>query len=369
MRLASYNLENLFKRPNVMNQATWAAGRQTLEAYAAFNELIGEPTYTTATRRELVKLLRKLKLARADANKSVILRQNKGRLVKRGRDGLQIVARGRADWIGWLDLQSGDIDEVAIENTARIIQDVGADVLAVIEVEDRITLQRFNEQALHAAGGRPYDHAMLIDGNDARGIDVGLLAREPHTIASMRSHVDDLANGRPIFSRDCPEYELALPGGERLWLLVCHLKSKGYGSQQRSDARRQLQARRTREIYEALRWNGAKYVAVLGDFNDTPGSAPLRPLFDHNSELREVACHPNYRDDGYPGTFGNGNKSQKIDLILLCPELWARVTAAAVNRRGVWGGKHGDRWPILPEMENATQAASDHAAIWVDLNI
>jgi hypothetical protein len=47
--------------------------------------------------------------------------------------------------------------------------------------------------------------AKSIEGNDDRGIDVGLMSGFP--VGTMRSHVDDLRNNSRIFSRDCPEYE------------------------------------------------------------------------------------------------------------------------------------------------------------------
>jgi len=42
-----------------------------------------------------------------------------------------------------------------------------------------------------------------------------------------------------------------------------------------------------------------------------------------------------------PGTFGNGSKSQKIDYILLSPELFKRVEHADVFRLECRGGKNG----------------------------
>ena len=37
MRLATYNVENLFERAKVMSLPDWAEGRDALQAYAAFN--------------------------------------------------------------------------------------------------------------------------------------------------------------------------------------------------------------------------------------------------------------------------------------------------------------------------------------------
>jgi endonuclease/exonuclease/phosphatase family metal-dependent hydrolase len=208
---------------------------------------------------------------------------------------------------------------------------------------------------------------MVIDGNDDRGIDVGLLTRFP--IINMRSHVDDLLDGGRIFSRDCPEYEIQLPSGKTLLLLINHLKSKGFGTQEDSNERRRNQARRVREIYDARRQAGAAFVAVIGDFNDTPDSEPLAPLLQEGSDLRDVSQSAAYLDDGRPGTFGNGTKSQKIDYILLSPELFVRIDKASVFRKGAWGGKHGTLWEHYDNMTESVHAASDHAAIWVELNV
>ena len=185
----------------------------------------------------------------------------------------------------------------------------------------------------------------------------------------MRSHVDDLKDGSRIFSRDCPEYEIALPSGKTLLLLINHLKSKGFGTQADSNARRRRQAERVREIYDAHRQAGIARIAVIGDFNDTPDSEPLAPLLGEGSDLRDIFGHQKFEGDGRPGTFGNGTASQKIDYILLSPELFGRVTKAGVFRKGVWGGVNGTLFEHYPEMTKEIRSASDHAALFVDLDV
>jgi len=259
------------------------------------------------------------------------------------------------------------VNEIATQNTARVIRELNPDVVATIEVDDRVAVQRFNSQLLPSVAALPYSHIMVIDGNDDRGIDVGLMSRFP--IGTMRSHVDDLQDGNRVFSRDCPEYQILLPSGGRLLLLVNHLKSKGFGTQEDSNAKRLRQATRVREIYEERRKAGLTHIVVLGDFNDTPDSAPLAPLVGNGSNLRDIFTHPKFQADGRAGTFGNGAASEKIDYILLSPELFKLVARAGVFRKGVWGGKNGDLFPHFPEMTSAIHAASDHAAIFVDLNV
>jgi hypothetical protein len=36
---------------------------------------------------------------------------------------------------------------------------------------------------------------------------------------------------------------------------------------------------------------------------------------------------------------------------------------------GVWGGKNGTLFPHYPEITEAVEAASDHAAIWAEIDI
>src|SRR6266516_2173468 len=125
--------------------------------------------------------------------------------------------------------------------TAQVMHDVGADVLAVVEADDRPALIKFEQilfKRIHAA---PYAHVMLIDGNDDRGIDVALLTNDDYPIMRIRSHVDDRDDRGVIFSRDCPEYTVGTPAGERIVFLVNHLKSKGYGKPGESSARRERQ--------------------------------------------------------------------------------------------------------------------------------
>jgi endonuclease/exonuclease/phosphatase family protein len=236
-----------------------------------------------------------------------------------------------------------------------------------IVAEHRIPLCRFNEQVVEAVGGRPYEHIMQIDGNDERGIDVGLMTRADAVIETVRSHVDDRVGAEKVFSRDCPEFHLKVACGERLVVLANHFKSKGYGGAAQSNARREAQARRVREIYDGLRADGVDHIAIAGDLNDTPASIPLAPLIGGGSDLKDISAHPSFDDGGRPGIYANGTKGNKIDYVLLSPALFAKVTGGGVFRRGVWGGEHGTLWPIYPETRFAHEAASDHAAIWADV--
>jgi endonuclease/exonuclease/phosphatase family metal-dependent hydrolase len=247
-----------------------------------------------------------------------------------------------------------------------VVRDVDADVLAVVEAESRIALGRFNRDVLAPLSPWAYDHVMCIDGNDERGIDVGILTKMPVPVRRIVSHVDDHDAAGLVFSRDCPEYAVGLPGGGELLVLVNHLKSKGYGTASVSSARRRRQAVRVAEIYQERRAAGAEHVVVAGDLNDTPDSAPLAPLL-RGTDLRDVAEHPIFDDGGWPGTYTTGRAGNKIDYLLCSPSVFDAITDSGVFRRGVWTAS--GRWPMYESLRQASDAASDHAALWADLDL
>jgi endonuclease/exonuclease/phosphatase family metal-dependent hydrolase len=368
MRLATFNVENMFDRAKALNRDDWDEGRPALEAHRELNARFNKRDYSAADKTRILTLLDENGLLRDDEGPYLYLRKIRGRFLKRPNTGqVTVIAEGRSSWIGWVELKTEPVAETATENTARVIDAINADVLGIVEAEDRTTLRLFNKSVIPTVNGNPYHHVMVIDGNDDRGIDVGILTRTKYPTKSIRSHVDDVDDVGTVFSRDCAEYEIALSGGKSLWLLVNHFKSKGFGSQEDNNKKRRRQSVRVRELYEDHLAAGDDYVAVLGDLNDTPESAPLKPLLD--STLRDITLHERCDDGGRPGTHGNSTASSKIDYILLSPALFSRITDAKIERRGMWGGTHGNLWPHFDEIESPADAASDHAALWVDLNI
>lgn len=370
MRLAVYNVENLFDRAKAMKLDSWDEGRPVLEKFAALNALLGQISYSDADKARMAQLMIELGLEKSDTGPFVLLRRNRGGLLKRPKTGgITITAGGRADWVGSFELRDEPINEHAMRNTARVMIDIEADVLGVVEAESRPVLAAFNTEILPALDGEAFRHVMVIDGNDERGIDVGLMSRSGYPIGTMRSHVDDrLPNDQPVFSRDCPEFEVTTPNGSRLVVMVNHLKSKGYGGTTASNDRRKAQAGRIAEIYEGLIAVGVEYIAAIGDLNDTPDSDPLKPLIE-GTALKDVFEHPAFDDGGYPGTYGLCNAANKIDYMLLSPKLFERVQAGGVFRRGMWPGARPKRWEVYAELTRKEDAGSDHAALWVDLDI
>ena len=180
--------------------------------------------------------------------------------------------------------------------TALAIADAGADILCLQEVDSLDALQAFEYGYLFKMIGRGYRHKYMLDGNDARGIDVAVMMREATrdgqaiefkrmqshahlTYADLDLHDEAIAaTNRPndrIFRRDCLEIDVRV-GGRPLTLYVTHFKSMG-APRDEMDGRmatmavRTAEARAVRHIVEtrfgkdraaARRW------VICGDMND-----------------------------------------------------------------------------------------------------
>jgi len=161
--------------------------------------------------------------------------------------------------------------------TAQALAATRADICAVQEVENLVTLTTFHDKYLSRWAERPMPFHVLHEGNDRRGIDVGVLSRLE--IVRQRSHAEATfaslgisppkgthANER-VFRRDCLEVDV-MKEGELLTLFVCHFKSM-HGGREKSRHVRDGEARAVRAIIEARFPEPAKENwVILGDLND-----------------------------------------------------------------------------------------------------
>jgi len=391
VRLATFNVENLFARAKAMNTATWQQGEPALAAFQDFITVSAKAKYTDQDKQAMLAALETLQILVRTPEGALrrnpdqfsawaLLRENRGDfLVAPDNGDARIDATGRGDWIGWVELIVEPVDEIGTRMTAKVIDELAADVLCLVEAEDRPSLVRFNSEML---GGR-YGHGILVDGNDQRGIDVGLFCRAEIEILWLQSNVDvpDPARPKkPLFSRDCPVYHLRLPGGSEIFLLLNHLKSQSFVGGN-PDPLRRRQSAKVRDIYDQLRADGAEFVAVMGDLNKGPDRTDptkhptLEPLLGPGSPLVDAYDFAGFQVGNRPGSFQSCTITNRLDYILLSPDLAAKFISGGVFRKGLWGNPKNKNppkpevWEIYPEIKASQNAASDHAAVWVDLDL
>jgi len=171
--------------------------------------------------------------------------------------------------------------------TAKTLKAVKADIIGLQEVEGLDTLKTFNSRYLNGK----YKYKIVIDGNDPRFIDVGLLSKFP--IDYVRSHQFERSGKSYVFSRDCLEVHFNI-GGKPLVVFVNHLKSM-MGGRGNTKKRRDLQSKNIIRILKERFGNnyGSRDFIILGDLNDyydtaKPAESGIRRLLESN-QMENVA--------------------------------------------------------------------------------
>ncbi|MBN2055125.1 endonuclease/exonuclease/phosphatase family protein [bacterium] len=355
-RVGSFNVENLFDRAKVLNLADHSLGDDKMARIAQLNQELGREVYDKEKIIELYGLVKDyitFNIMRSSIGKYVIKKQGDSYVVKAG---------GQADWDGCITFRREKFSDDCRKNTAKVIREVGADIICMIEVENRPVMDSFNSERLN----RRYGHNILIDGNDQRGIDVGVYSRFP--LGDVRTNIFDGTAQSRTFSRDCLECQILLTGGRILHLLVNHFKSKS-GVAAAGDARRQRQAARVNEIIDERYDLEHDLVIVAGDFNDAPDSTPLAPLLT-NPRLHDVlaAIYPDQPEERWTYHY---RANEQIDFILVSDPLLEALRDAGVERRGIAGVEEytDGRINSFSTVTNWRNAASDHGAVWADFRL
>ena len=349
LRIATYNCENLFSRPKIFTLST-ERSKELLDYVAQLQEALKNEVFDHARITELEKKL-------------------KGYATINNIRGKHETALGASEWLGGVELTRTEISDTAVENTARVISDVDADLICLIEVEDRNLLQKFHDDLLLKKFLKPenrsgYEYVLLVDGNDPRGIDVALMSRLP--VLWMRSHIHErtLYDGKPVktFSRDCLEVRLRVPDDKEIHLMINHFKSMGYSpkSDPQSVRRRLGQALRVAELVDEHDLQ-KEYLVVAGDLNSDPKSPSLKPLvkkkglFNVNRKFKKIVDRTTYK---------TGNK--QLDYLFISDALKQRLQNVRIERRGIFTKK---KWPHYESVKSERTQASDHAAVVAEFEL
>lgn len=359
MRIATFNTENLFSRARVLNFKNNADGDKLLNKISELQAELNKKEYN---KPKILSLYNSLK-------DYIEITEDRGKLFRRQLFAVKgIAANGVDDWDGSIEFKRAKFSETTRINTAKVLKALKADVQCLVEVEDRDTISSFNSDML---GTVKFPYNFLIDGNDPRGIDVGLLSRFP--LKNIRTHIFDKekpGSKTYIFSRDCVEIELEIAKNKSLHVLCNHFKSKGYSSSQSgADARRKLQADTVKDILKNQYDLSTDMVVVMGDFNDTPDSKPLQNLLN-TQNLTNVLKLKFGKDINKTYTYFYKQKSQ-IDFILVSKPLKDAFADAGVERRGMFelNNLSNGTESRFPTVTASSNAASDHAGVWADFNI
>ncbi len=267
-------------------------------------------------------------------------------------------------------------------NTAKVIAAHKPDIMVFQEIESMDALRKFNSQYLK----RLYKHAILITGNDLRGINVALLSNLPITYLKTNVDIKDPVTKKQLFSRDCLEVGVSKEedGDTILTLFINHFKSQLARSQKEAENATSKRGRQAKWVADMLKKRygqtlEGKFV-VCGDLNQQPDAPELQSLLQLNG-MENVVQKKALNNLKVPGLdavsdsdrwthYYEGEVSQ-LDYILLSPDL-AEASAdedVIIEKQGFadyvdkWEGKRFDG--VGPE---GTEA-SDHAGVFTTINV
>jgi endonuclease/exonuclease/phosphatase family metal-dependent hydrolase len=264
-----------------------------------------------------------------------------------------------------------DTNEIA----RRIVDTVNADVLAVQEVEHIEILKQFNREHLQNL----YPHIALVEGNDRRLIDVGIMSKLP--IGIIVSHQTAVHPDEPdsrVFSRDLLQVEILNHNGRKLFMIYnTHLKSHfvPFGQdpvQGAIDAnnRRRRQAETISRIITRMERPNGRFV-LAGDMNDPPDSEFLAPMLTADDRpLVNTLENPAETRPAKAETAGQGPGPQTpawthrfnpagpelpeyslYDQIWVSQALAERFANPTIDRRTKHGGDGSDHDPAWIELD------------------
>lgn len=151
-----------------------------------------------------------------------------------------------------------------IENLRRVVADLGADILALCEVENRAVVEDL-------VRGAPSEYAVVhYDSPDRRGIDVALAYRTDR-LRLIDSYPISAPGGYP--TRDVLCVELIDTRLDTLVAYVMHLPSRRGASAAAAKARAMIA---TTVAAQVLAQAPTRSVVVMGDMNENPNSSIVR---------------------------------------------------------------------------------------------
>ncbi len=205
---------------------------------------------------------------------------------------------------------AGTDNVVDLPRTANVLRALNADVIALQEVDERVTRSGGAPQAdslgallgMHAAFGAfmPY-----------QGGEYGLALLSRHPI--VRSTALRLPDGNE--PRVALIAELAIPGSDTIAVINVHFDWVG------NDTLRYAQAEALTRVLDTL----SRPYVVLGDFNDEPGSRTLALFRERATEAVK---------SGERFTFPSDTPVKEIDFVFAAPRsAWQHATSRVVDER------------------------------------
>lgn len=368
MKIATFNIQNLFHRDR--DFLTLSRGKCITDWVEEFDAILRKND--SSKRERLQELAFLLGFDKTYQNPYAVLRRKAGALYLKGMNYPHELKAGElTNWNGWVKLQTLPIGKEAIHHKARVIADINPDVLILQEVEDRPSVDEFNQTLLPQYDCTPFDEILVIPGSEGKGRELALLLKNGYSVKGLQLH--SLTSKFP--TQDTLEFKIQTPSGESFSLLSAYffhsnsLKEESYRVRCR-------QALQIADRYETLQAAGGLDVLVVGTFHAPSYCSSLQPLL-RQTNLLNLCKHDSFyveADTGIDrsyyrlGGYQKGVNLKQKNYMLLSPSLLQKVRRSGLNRKGVWP-KFRPQWSHYASLTTKEQAASSYPAIWGDFRL
>ena len=272
-------------------------------------------------------------------------------------------------------------DEARLQNLAKTIRELDADILCLEEVESKECLLWFRDNYLKGLG---YEYAASEDNGYNRGIEQSVLSRVPIMKAEVYTGEDlvigDMESRRNAesakrlggawappakgaiperFQRSPMRVDLKTKDGYPLTVYVVHFKAG-----RDFDHQRELEALQVEAWVEAeLKANPNANIAVVGDYNGTPNDMNVKALRMSDDGL--VSAY-DWRFDpkAKASTYATHASERSIDFIVMSPGLAADCIDGSYFVLGTMQLHKEADWRTA---EKPKGYASDHMPVAIDI--
>lgn len=370
MKIATFNVQNLFHRDRSLIQKT--TGKCLSDWVAEFDTLLKKEKSSSNTER-LKELSFLLDFDKTYQNPYVVMRKKAGELYLKGMNCSKELKSGElTDWNGWIKVQTVPIDPEATNHKALVISEIDPDVLILQEVEDKISLDEFNNIILPKFNCAPFSECVLTPNSEGKGREQALLLKNGHELESIRIHN---INNSESATQELLEYEIQSPKGKCIHLLSAYFYENKFDKESAFEIRKN-QAFQVSVVYRMLQMQGKKHIVVAGTLNAPSYCNSLAPLLQE-TDLKDITKNKTFNvdfDEGKDATYYRlgayrmGVNIRQEDYMLLSPELFSNVKSSGLNRKGVWPEKR-PTWRIFSTLQSKYQAASGHPGVWASVII
>ncbi len=253
-----------------------------------------------------------------------------------------------------------------VKNKARVIRDVVPDVLILQEVESRISLELF----LRLFFENVYPNRIFVPTLDRFGRGMAILCKEGYSILAVKSFTD-FKFVESSFKYAAQLYRVSDNYGNRFDIANLHFFDLDCGQKKNP-----YQVNIIDEIVNWLRMEmyGTAYRTIVGSLNILPHSELLSPFFETLKMVKsnDLDCFNTELDFGSGkdyhalGSYAKGVNLPQKDYLLVEKQLSNKTFEAGMNREGIIPQVNGQWQPC----ENLSQSdsASGNPFLWLGFN-